>query len=179
MSDARKFKAYLWDCEVPTLIFPWPTRVIYCQQAGGCGCYAMEQEGFIIPFQMRDVEEYTAFNPLVWYEKSIGYPFPPPKGEVPDIKDLHPSMITPDNRPYDQVAAMNRAWKADLWFEDVCEQIEGMEEPCRQVKKIRVKRGVPQMEAWLQVEAQVCLDDVIVHPKYKWMPAILTWANCD
>jgi hypothetical protein len=173
----NKFRVYLWDTIAPTLIVPWPTGVVYCQQAGGCACLAMEQEGFVIPFQDKDALEYPVFNPAVWYEKSISEPFPPPKDKVPDIKDI---SVYPDKRPYDEVATLRRAWDASIWFDDVCEQIEGLEEPCRQVKRIKVVRDIPQVEAWLKVKANMCLFDICKDkPKYKWAPAILTWANCD
>jgi hypothetical protein len=59
-------KICLWGVQEPVLIFRSKSGIEYFNQCGGCSCYPMEIEGYILPTNVRK-EDSIFFDNSFWY----------------------------------------------------------------------------------------------------------------
>lgn len=145
-----KTRVHLYDLQQPMLLIPAETGIVYYNQVGGCGCFSMEAEGYLVPLPNIDLVEYEHFNPKVWYHLGDGIVANPP---------LHD---------------MDHDGNALSWWDEFKETIEQdlpENEDWPKMKMIPPSKDKTQhYEAWVHVEV------IIVGKKKR---AILTWRNCD
>lgn len=171
-----KTRIYLYSLDNPILIVPAKTGIVYYNQVNGCACEQKEQEGYIILLPKLDPMEHTCFNPLVWYDRAHSSIFIPRNIREKTADKIFEAYGWKETKMSIQQAtayAMNS--EAEMWFNDVIEQIEMMDREFGM--QIRVLRRERQMEAWFQV--RFFDTSGFDNSQKKWKRAILTWGNSD